>query len=208
MAEEIKVDLEKVRDERCVPVAREMLGNLPIDLLPEKTGENIDLSPLVKKTLASALAADLNLTTETSYVIQLVLGGLTALNRTIQTAKTVPIDDDRFFGIGRKILSILAESNVTLGSISPEDSLKEFAPVQEKIDALFEEEELTLIEVKYIMDNIFEAFNQVNTFYSGSLERSVRQAEAKLFGLADISDLTLKKLDGILKDVSPETEQA
>ncbi len=199
------VNLDKVRDEKCVPIARQIFSDLVTDLLPKDTNP-IDLNPLAIKILGYGRDGDLNIASEVSYVFQLVLGVLTALNTTVQKATTTPIDEVRFFNIGSKILDIVSKANVKIGNVTPDETTADFAPILEQINTLFAEEKLTLIEIKYVMDNVFNLFTVVNNVVSGSIEKSSEMAEAHLFGVEAMSDLTLGRLDSILKDVAKAKE--
>lgn len=198
-------DLEKVRDEKCIPVARDVLSAMAELMIPENAAEKIDYNPLVLKILQIELDADLNVTTEQPYIDQLVLSAFSGLNKTVQAAAYLPIDDIRYGDIARKILVILSEANVALGSVTSEQTESDFAPVKEKINALFAQEQLTLLEVKYIMDNIFQSFAKVGNIVSESIARSMKSAEEKLWGVDDLSDVALKQVDAVLTKQSLST---
>lgn len=202
-------DLDKARDEKCIPVARGMMEDMKDGLLPD-VGENgiVDINPLVITFLKRGLEADLVIATEASYVFQLVLGALSGLNSAVQKVELPPLDEARYVGIGRKVLAYLAESNVRLGTVTPEESEADFAPVMAKINALFAEEKLSSLEVKYLMQNIFDMFSKVNNRFTESLEASSAKAEAKLFGIDSMNDLTLKQLDQVLISPVPEVKSA
>lgn len=192
-------DLDAARDIKVIPVARAVLNDMALELVPENAAEKIDYNSLLLKMLQRALDADLNLTSDNPYLFQLVLKLMSGLNATVQTCATVPIDDVRYGNIGRKILAILATANLTLPTTTPEQDLEEFAPVKEQISALFLEEKLTMIEVKYIMDNLFDSFGAVQNLFMMKMSEVSDQAAAKLFGLNDMTDLSMKKVDEVLK---------
>ena len=50
------------------------------------------------------------------------------------------------------------------------------------------------------MDSIFDAFAMFNNVLGQSVETSMEAATAKVLGLENTSDLTMKKLDEILKN--------
>lgn len=194
---EPKVDLEKLRNEKCIPVAHAVIDDMVENLLPtEETGKNYMV--MVTNVLKKSLEADLNVTTEASYIPQLILGAFTGLNLTVQACDTTPIDEARYAAIGKKILSMVAEAKVRLTNVKPEDTAADFAPIKEKINALFTEEKLNIMEVRYIMDNIFDSFKIVDTLFKQSLDSAMQRAEAKVFGIEHMTDLTLKHLDGFL----------
>ncbi len=192
-------DLEKARDEKCFPVARAIMGDMAELLIPEDANKKIDFNPIILKMIGRMLEADTNVVMENSYVIQLILGVLSGLNATIQSCVTVPIDDIRYGAISKKILVMLSEANIKLGSLTPEEIKNEFAPLKDKINALFAEEKLSMHDVKYVMDNIFTTFNTVTAVFNKSVEASTKKAEEKALGLDSINDLTMKKLDSFLK---------
>lgn len=192
-------DLEKARDEKCIPIARAIFGDMVNTLIAEDASKEIDYNPLVKSILTKMLEADTNLLTENTYIFQLLLGVFSGLNRTVQMCETVQIDDVRYGNIARKILEIVAKHNVTIGNPTPDEVDKDFAPIKEELDVLFANEKLTIMEVKYIMDNIFTGFSDVQTIFNMSIEQSTKRAEAKSFGIEDMTDLSMKKLDGFLK---------
>lgn len=197
-------DFEKLRDERCVPVARLVLNDIAAELIPEEDAVEdgkpvIDGRVLGSKMLQHMLDADLNTTTETPYVPQLILTALAGLNATVQAATVFPINEARLNGIARKILANLASEAQSMdltkkAEVAPE----QFDGVKAFLNDLFAAEELTYIEIKYVMDKIFNSFNALQTLTAGSLEDSMRRAEQKLFNVADMSEITMSKLDSIL----------
>lgn len=199
MTEENNMDLERVRDDRCIPVARAILSDMASDLIPLDANEKIDYNPVVLKMLQRAYDADLNIQIENSYVLQLILGLLSGLNMVVQKCNILPIDEVRYGNIARQILHIISEANLPMGNSTPEKTLEDFAGVKEKINSIFAEEKLTLLELKYVMDNIFDSFKTVTSLFNVNIERSSEKAEAKLFKVEAMSDVTMKKLDDVLK---------
>lgn len=192
-------DLEALRDEKCVPVARNILGIMATDLIPKDANDVVDYRPVALKVLTEFFTADLVIATEASYVPQLLLGVLSGLNQTAQMCDTLPIDDVRYGGISRKILEIVATTNVRMTDVTKEMMEEDFAPVKEQLNKLFAEEKLNRLELKYVMDNIFDSFTALNNLVSQSLESSSARAEAKLFGIDSMDELTVRKLDEVLK---------
>lgn len=198
-APELEGDLEKLRDEKCIPLARLILADMAELLMPEDANEKVDYNPIVLKTLARTLEADTNISKENTYLFQLILGVFSGLNVTVQSATTLPIDDVRYGAIAKQILKIVSEANVTMGSVTKEDTERDFAPVKEKIDALFLAEKMSLLEVKYVMDNIFTSFSTFTDLFNRNVESSSQKAEAKMFGVESMYDLSMKRLDEVLK---------
>lgn len=195
-----ETDLEKLRDEKCIPVAKAILKDLAQDLIPEDANKKIDFTPAVKNILTKTLEADLNISTENSYIFQLILGVFAALNTTVQACDTVLIDDVRYGAISKKILDIVASADIRMGNVMPEEIVLDFIPVKEQINALFAAEKLSMLEVKYIMDNIFTSFKTVTDMFNHSVQISSEKAEAKMFKVESMSDLTMKRLDEVLKE--------
>lgn len=195
--EELAPDLEKERDDRCIPVARGVLKEMAGTLVASDASQ-VNYNDLMLKTLSAFLDADLNLTTDTPYVPQLLLGVLAGLNRSVHLCKVIEIDDARYSEIASKILTIVSEANVTFGEITPEQSHADFVPVIEKLNDLFAEEKLTTLELKYIMDNIFDAFKEFSQKLDNSITDSTKRAEQKLFGVEFMEDISMKRLNEVL----------
>lgn len=198
MAKELP-DLEKQRDEKCIPIAKEVLKDLEQLMIPEDANNKIDLNPLILKLLTRTFDADFNIEMENSYLFQLVLGVLSGLNGAVQTCDTALIDDVRYGKIQKEILSYIADGNIRMGNVTPEDNTADFVPVKGKLNALFKRENMSMLEVKYVMDNIFDLFKKVTDIFNRSVEQSSARAEAKAFGIDSMHDLTMKKLDSVLK---------
>lgn len=196
-------NLDKKRDDKCFPVMRGVLSDMVTDLIPENANEKIDYNPIVKKILQRELDADLNLTTEVPYIFQGLLGVFAGLNITVQGCEMIPADDVRYGAIAKKVLGIVDDANVSLGDPSKEQIEKDFEPAKARLNALFAEEKLTAFEVKYIMDNIFDALKTVEGIIAAQIEDSASRAEAKLFGIDSKVDLTMKILDDVLKAEVP-----
>lgn len=195
-------DLEALRDERCLPVARLVLSDMAADLIAGDDVEDegkVDNRMLAEKFLTHMFDADLNTTTETPYVPQLILGVLAALNACVQEATVFPIDEKRLNAIARKILVMIAEQGQAIDlTKKAEENREAYASVTVFFNDLFAAEELTYIEIKYIMDKIFTSFTILHNLVSGSLEDSMKRAEQKLFGVSAMSEVTMKKIDEVL----------
>lgn len=199
-------DLEKARDEKCVPVAREILAEMVTGLLAD------DRDPLLLSILQKSLDADMNITTEAQYLFQLLLGAFSGLNTTLHSLELTPVDETRYTAIGNEILAILSESDVRLTNIKPEDIEKDFAAAKVKLQELFTREKLTRIELSYLVERIFTSITDVNNSFSAKIEQSLARAEAKIFGVESMSDITVKHVNDVLthdvsvmfSDASPE----
>ena len=184
---------EEIRDEKCFPVTQAILEGMAKNLLEEDGVKNTAVA-----TLSLLLEQDLNVTTDVSYIPQLILGALSGINATVQVCDMAPLDEETYNNVAKKILGILAEAKIKIG-FNPDEVSTVFAGIKDKLSALFLEEKLNSLEVKHIMDNILSAFNAFNNMLASSIEMSSEKATAKLFELDATSDLTMKKLDEVLK---------
>lgn len=197
-------DLDKLRDQRCVPIARGILVDIATDLLTQVGDKKIEATTTVMKITQRALDADLNLVMENPYVFQLALKVYEGLNKTVQTCATAPIDDARYSAIAKKILDIVATANITITGIqayepTQEEAEKEWLPVRKQLDELFKANNLTWMEVKYIMDSTFSAINSVQNEFMTRMAISANAAEAKALGLEFFDDFSMKQVDELLK---------
>lgn len=186
-------DLDVLRDEKCFPIAQTILTEISTGLFEENGVRDVAL-----KALALTLNEDLNISQDMNYIPQLILGVFSGANATVQTCTTVPLDEERYKGIARKMLVILAEENLKL-NIKADETVAVFAGVKAKCDILFLEEKLNILEVKYIMDSIFNYFAMFNNMLGASIQDATEKATAKLFGIESTNDLTMKKLDEVLR---------
>lgn len=187
-------DLEKKRDEVCGPLAKTILKELSIDLVNSKDNHK----ELVMKSLSLMLDADLNVTTEVSYIPQLLLKNLSGLNAMMQSCSVIDTDEERCGVIANKILAILAGQEIDTTLTDKDEIIKQYEPLKDKLNELFEAEEVTELELDHIKDEIFESFTSFNNMLTGSIEEATKKAQRKAFGIEFDSDLTLKKLDAFL----------
>lgn len=185
-------DLENIRDEKCFPLIEAIFKEFPNGLIvePDKAKE------LQMKCLSVMLDADLNVGQEVSYVSQLILGVLSGLNQTVQLCE-LSNDDEHYHVIARDMLQIIVDEfkGITLGSVTPDITVKDFSGAKEKLMDLFQKERLSQLEVKYIMEIIFNNFTTLNNALSSSITNSTERMEAKILGIESMADLTLKKLN-------------
>ncbi len=188
-----KQDLEKLRDDRCFPVSQAVLEGIAKGLLEENGVRDTALA-----TLELSFKQDLNISQDMTYIPQLILGVLSGANATVQRCETTPLDTERYKGIAKKMLTILAEAKLKMDLTA--DKIEEnYVGVKEKFDALFLEEKLNSLETKYIMDSIFDAFAAFNNMLSNSIEMSMEKASSKLWKLDSTNDITMSKVDEVLK---------
>lgn len=193
-------DLDAIRDARVVPVAKGVLQDIAAEMSTADLSKDTDFTQLLIKILHRSLDADLNLTTENPYIFQLILGTFTAFSTVLQKAKITPTDDVRYAKIGREMLVLLAGVDVPMGTkVTPADQEKAIEAIQPQLEAIFEREKLTWLELKYILEGMLQSFKLNEQMFSGNVQRSVEKMEAKILGIDQMTDLSMKKLDDTLK---------
>lgn len=200
------VDLEAVRDARVVPVAQGVLEDIVSEAAIANIENQSDISGVMSKILIRTLEADLNLTTENTYVFQLVLGAYGALSSVIQNSKMREIDEARFARIGSQVLGILAKANVPMGTkVKSEDQIAALEALKPELEAVWAAEDLSWLEIKYVLEGVFRGLKTVENNFSVNVEMSLKRMEAKILGVADMSDVTMKKLDETLRaEITPQ----
>ena len=188
-------NLEVLRDEKVFPIVQTLLKEMSGELMLNTDGHKA----LTLKTLSLMLDADLNIASEVAYVPQLILKVFANINETLQSCTLIETDDVRYNSILSKMLTIVSDANVRLGNLTPDEVKFDFNPIKEKFNELFFAEKLTKIEMDYMIKNLFEAFNSYNNLLSGSVTMATEKMECKILGIDSMSDLSLKKLDEILK---------
>ena len=200
IAEPAGPDLEAIRDERVVPVAKGVLQDMAALMTTADLNKDTDFTKLLIKILNRSLDADLNLTTENPYIFQLILGAFSSFSAVVQKAKITPTDDARYARIGREMMVLLAGVDIPMGTkVAPADQEAAIATIQPQLEALFEREGITWLEVKYILEGMLQSFKLNEQMFSGNVQRSVEKMEAKILGIEEMSDLTMSKLDATLK---------
>jgi len=193
-------NLEKLRDEKCVPIARGMLNDMAVEMIPVDANVEIDFRPVVLKMLTRTLDADANIATDIPYIFQLIKGVFMALSATVQQVQPKKqIDDVRFGAIMKKILGIVATANIRMAEATPDTIKEDFMPVKEQLQTLFDAEEMSFLEIKYCMDNIFSSFDRVTDNFKKNIDIAVDKASSKAMGVEFMSDVSMRRLDEFLK---------
>lgn len=177
-------DLDKLRDEKVLPMVNECLGTVAELGFPGEVEGQTDLRPVGEKLLKTMLDADLNHLTEAPYLFQNMLTNLSTLNKVIQEATFIAIDDARYNEIAKKAFSF-----VTLGETE----------MLEAVNKLFDEEKLNKFEVSHVTNLIFSTFKAVQQTVMSSVDTSMKKAEEKIWG-CDIEQVTMKMIDEKLKE--------
>lgn len=199
-AVEPSVDLEADRDARVAPVAQGVLEDIATETTIASADNKTDFTGIISKLVNRTLDADLNLTTENPYIFQLVLGTYGALSNVIQSSKMVAIDDLRFSRIGAQILTLLANAKVPMGTkVKTEDQIAALQAIVPDLEAIWAAENLTWLEIKHILEGVFRSLKALESNFSTNIDAAVKIMECKILGIADMSDLTMKKLDETLR---------
>lgn len=193
-------DLEVLRDELVVPIAREVFADIAKSMPSETEEANADYTELLTGILTRSLNADLNLTTDNPYLFQLVLGVYGAFSTTVQKCSMPKVDEERFSRIAGQMMRMVAGASVPMGKdVTPADQETALEAIQPELEALFARENLTSVEITYILQNIFRSLKTTQELFSGNIDRAVNRMEAKILGLNDLTELTMSKLDETLK---------
>lgn len=192
----IQPDLDQLRDDRVIPVARETLK-----IMAGQTGTDDKDSYVAALTdiLRVSLAADLNLTMENPYIFQLTLGVYAAFQNVAQQVPMAESQDPRYAKIGREMMGLLVSANVPMGmNVKQEEQEKALEGIKPQLEALYLRENLSNLEVGHILEGIFRAFKTMEQGFSGNVERSVKRLEMKILQLQDMDDLTMSRLNEVL----------
>lgn len=201
----IQPDLEKLRDERVVPVARGVLADFVESIPSTKSGAQTDFTALIVKVLQRGLDADLNLTTENPYVFQLVLSAIASFNTVLQKSKMSPIDDERYTRIAHELLALLVTAEVPMGmAAKPDVQEAALASIQPAIEEIFARENLNSLELSYILEGVMRALKTTEQLFSGNVQRGVERMEAKILGIEAMTDLSMRTLDKTLQTDAAE----
>ncbi len=203
-----EVDLETLRDARVVPVAQAVLVDMAGEIASTDVNADTDFTSVLVKVIQHALAADLNLTTENPYLFQLILGAYGAFSTVVQKCKVADAQDLRYGNIGREMMGLLAGANVPMGTkITSDEQIKALEVIQPQLEAVFARENLTWLEVKYILEGLFRSLKATEQLYTNNIGRSVDRMECKILGIEDKTDLSMKKLDATLQADMAEAQK-
>lgn len=197
--EEAKPDLEKERDARVIPVAQGILEDIAGQNTATDINDKSEFSNLIIKILNRALTADLNLTTDNSYAFQLVLGAYGAFNQVVMASKMAESQNVRYNAIAHEMMALFAKTNVPMGmSVTSEEQVKVLQVIQPDLEALFARENLTQLEISYILEGMMNALKVTEQVFSTSIQESVERMEAKILQIDNMTDLTMSKLNEVL----------
>lgn len=209
VASPIQPSLEEIRDQRVAPVVKGVLEDLAASLPTTDITPQSDFTTVLIKVLQRTLDADLNLTMENPYVFQLALGVLSAFNDVVMECKKADPQDERYARVASRMMALMVSANVPIGMKVTADAQKEaLRAIKPQLEEIFLAESLTSLEVSYILEGVLRSFKMIEQLFSGNVDRSVNRMEAKILGLEDITDLSMKKLDETLQRDIKEFQDA
>lgn len=192
-------DLDAERDARVAPVAQGVIE----DLAGQNTGVDVnnrsEFTNVIVKILKRSLAADLHVSTDNSYIFQLVLGAFGAFNSVVMSAKMADPQTERYAKIAHEMMELFAKANVPMGmKVKSEDQIAALQSIKPQLEEIFAREMLTNLEVTYILEGLMNALKVTEQVFGQNIENSIKRMEAKVLQLEDIDDLTMNKLDWAL----------
>jgi hypothetical protein len=194
-----KRDLDKERDDRVIPVAQGVLEAIAGQNVAVDVNDKSEFTNLIITILKSALAADLNLTTDNPYIFQLVLGVFGAFNQVVMTSKMSDMPGARYSLIAHEMMGLLAEAKVPMGmGVKTEDQVAAIRTIQPQLEEIFAREMLTSLEVRHILEGLMNALKVTEQSYSDSVQQGVERMETKILRIDSMTDLTMKQLDAAL----------
>lgn len=191
-------DLDQERDDRVIPVAQGVLEDIAAKDIAA-ADDRSEFTNVIVNILKRALAADLNITTDNSYVFQLVLGAYGAFNQFIISCKMADDQNVRYSKIAHELMALFAQAKVPMGmKVKTEEQIAALEPIRSQVEEIFAREMLTKLEVTYILEGLLNAFKVTHQVFDNNLQDAVDRLQAKILQLDSLSDLTMKKLDDTL----------
>lgn len=205
--EPVEPNLEAQRDERVVPVARGVLKDIADGKPATGEDQTSEFQEVIMKGLKRSLDADLNLTTDNPYIFQLVLGVFGAFSAVMQKATFAQQQDEKFARIAHETMALLVSVEVPMGTkVKAEEQIAALEGILPQLNELFARENITWLEMKYILEGMFNALKTTEASFMNSVAQGLQRMEAKILGIQDLSDLTMRKLDETLQaDINPQT---
>lgn len=196
-------NLDKARDEKCIPLAMGVLQDAATDMPVSDLAGPKDFEPFTRKILTRTLEADTNLLMENTYVFQLISSAAQGLNAAVQKAVKAPLDRERYERVAKQILTIFSTVQIEAGKTSADEVAKAFESVAPHLETLMEVEHITELESQFIMASILQAFKASQEIFMTQVDMHSEKMMAKMLGLESMMDLTMKGLDKALKEPVP-----
>lgn len=108
--------------------------------------------------------------------------------------------DQKCEPVAQEIIQIIAKANPSVKDMSKdwEVVIKEYGPIQVQINRLMKERGLTISEVNYTWSIVQQVVDAVKRLSNESIQKAYELAEAKLFKVDNLSDVSLQDVDNIL----------
>lgn len=120
------------------------------------------------------------------------------INKEVQE-KAVDERNLRCEPIAEEVIQIIAKANIPARNMADhEEMLKTYSPVQMKIAQLFFDKNLTLGDTNYVWQIVQQILDQAKSLTVNSIQVAFERCEQMLFGVDNMSEVTMKKMDDIL----------
>lgn len=123
----------------------------------------------------------------------------------LKSAKSIAKDatkarDQKCEPVAQEIIQIIARANPSVKDMSKEwdKVIKEYGPIQVQVNRMMKEKGLTISEVNYTWSIVQQVIDAVKRLSNESIQRAYELAEAKLFKVENLSDVSLQDVDNIL----------
>lgn len=197
-------DLDAERDARVIPIVRAVFGDLISDVFLAE-GAQADYRQVVMKIMQKSLDADLNVVSDNPHIFSLLLDLFSAFNECVMQCKMPEINNDRLSKIGGEMMQLLQSANVPLGKDATKESqVKVLEDIKPQLEALFERESLTWLEIDYILKGLMNSVRTIEGEFTRNMRLSNDRMEAKILNIETLPDLTMSKLDWALMTVFDE----
>ena len=109
------------------------------------------------------------------------------------------IIDSKCEAIAEEIIQIIAQCRPSAKKLNHEQMIANYAPIQKQVTQLMLDKDVSLRQTNYIWSILQSIIDQSKELTISSIQVGFEKAERKLFDVVDMSDLTLNKIDSILK---------
>jgi ribosome maturation protein Sdo1 len=106
--------------------------------------------------------------------------------------------DNKCEPVAREIIQIIARHNLDPKNVNHEEKIKIYGPLQVEINQLMKEKELTISEVNYTWSIVQVVLDNIKSLSVNSIQMAFDHLESKVFGVDNMNDITLQKIDDML----------
>lgn len=104
--------------------------------------------------------------------------------------------------VAEEIIQIIARIRPSVSQLKDhEDMLKRYTPIQQAVAQLFVDHDLSISEINYTWSIVQQVFDESKSLTINSIQMAFELCERKLFGVDNTNDVTMSKMDAILKSV-------